>query len=90
MLVETSGEGLIMILENQQVFFNKAVYTLLGYDETDNELELSKIFSSFPDSKTFDFKTCVRKNDSDATEQLEAELLKKMVKRLMHSLSYHQ
>jgi PAS domain S-box-containing protein len=77
MLVEASGEGLIMILENQQVFFNKAVYNLLGYDENDNELELSKIFSSFPDSKTFDFKNLRRKNDSDATEQLEAELLKK-------------
>lgn len=77
MLVETSGEGLIMILENQQVFFNKAVYALLGYDETENELELSKIFSSFPDSKTFDFKNLRRKNDSEAAEQLEAELLKK-------------
>jgi PAS domain S-box-containing protein len=77
MLVEASGEGLIMILENQQVFFNKAVYNLLGYDESDNELELSKIFSSFPDSKTFNFKNLQRKNDSDAAEQLEAELLKK-------------
>lgn len=82
MLVETSGEGLIMILENQQVFFNKAVYALLGYDETDNELELSKIFSSFPDSKTFDFKNLRRKNDSDAAEQLEAELLKKNGKKI--------
>jgi PAS domain S-box-containing protein len=77
MLVEASGEGLIMILENQQVFFNKAVYNLLGYEDSDNELELSKIFSSLPDSKTFDFKILRRKNNSDATEQLEAELLKK-------------
>ena len=77
MLVEASGEGLIMILENQQVFFNKAIYNLLGYEENGNELELSKIFSSLPDSKTFDFKSLRRKNDSDTTEQLETELLKK-------------
>ncbi|MFO7524015.1 MAG: DUF294 nucleotidyltransferase-like domain-containing protein [Ignavibacteriaceae bacterium] len=82
MLVETSGEGLIMILENQQVFFNKAVYNLLGYDESDNELELSKIFSTFPDSKTFDFKNRLRKNNSDLTEQLEIELLKKSGKKI--------
>lgn len=82
MLVEASGEGLIMILENQQVFFNKAVYNLLGYEDSGNELELSKIFSSFPDSKTFDFKNLRRKNDSDATEQLEAELLKKNGKKI--------
>lgn len=77
MLVETSGEGLIMILENQQVFFNKAVYNLLGYDDGDIELELSKIFSSYPDSRTFDFKNLRGKNDSDATEQLETVLLKR-------------
>ncbi len=77
MLVEASGEGLIMILENQQVFFNKAAYNLLGYEDGDNELDLSKIFSRFPDSKNFDFKNLRRQNDSDATEQLEAELLKK-------------
>lgn len=77
MLVETSGEGLIMILENQQVFFNKAVYNLLGYEDGDIELELSKIFSTLPESRTFDFKNLRGKNDSDATEQLETVLLKK-------------
>jgi PAS domain S-box-containing protein len=59
------------------MFFNKAVYNLLGYEDSNNELELSKIFRSFPESKSFDFKNLRRKNDSDATEQLEAELLKK-------------
>jgi PAS domain S-box-containing protein len=77
MLVEASGEGLIMILENQQVYFNKAVYNLLGYEDSDKELNLSKIFISFPDSKTFNFVNLRTKNDSDVTEQIEAELQKK-------------
>ncbi|MDZ7624230.1 MAG: cache domain-containing protein [Ignavibacteriaceae bacterium] len=77
MLVEASGEGLIMILENQQMFFNKAVYNLLGYEDNGIELELSKIFNNLPDSKTFDFKNLRRKSDSDTTEQLETELIKK-------------
>lgn len=76
MLVEASGEGLIMILENQQVYFNKAIYKLLGYEDSGNELELSKIFRTFPDSKTFDFKNLRKQNDSDTTEQLETELVK--------------
>ena len=77
MLVEASGEGLIMILENQQMFFNKAVYNLLGYEDIGIELELPKIFNNLPDSKTFDFKNLRRKSDSDTTEQLETELIKK-------------
>lgn len=77
MLVETSGEGLIMILENQQMFFNKAIYNLLGYEDNGIKLELSKIFNNLPDSKTFDFKNLRRKSDSDMTEQLETELINK-------------
>jgi PAS domain S-box-containing protein len=76
MLVEATGEGLIMILDNQQVYFNKAVYSLLGYDDNRSDLELSKIFSSTPESKIFDFNNLRRKNDSDTTEQIEAELNK--------------
>ncbi len=76
MLVEASGEGLIMILENKQVFFNKAIYSLLGYEDSEKELDLSKIFRSYPDSKTFDFKNIRKKNDTDTTEQLETELVK--------------
>jgi PAS domain S-box-containing protein len=77
MLVEASGEGLIMILDNQQVFFNKAVYALLGYDDTEAELKLPEIFRSLPESKYFDFNNLHRKGNSDETEQLEAELVKK-------------
>jgi PAS domain S-box-containing protein len=77
MLVEASGEGLIMILENQQVYFNKAVYSLLGYEESENELKFQEIFPALPESRTFDFRSLLKTNDSDATEQLETELIKK-------------
>ena len=77
MLVEASGEGLIMILDNQQVFFNKTVYSMLGYEDNVDELELSKLFRALPDSSYFDFKNLHKKNNFDATEQIEAELIKK-------------
>jgi PAS domain S-box-containing protein len=76
MLVEASGEGLIMILENQQVFFNKAFYSLLGYDDTDIKLDLKKIFRTVPDSNIFDFNELCIKNDSSSAEQIETELFK--------------
>lgn len=75
MLVEASGEGLIMILDNQQIYFNKAIYSLLGYNNG-NELEFSKMFYSIPESKTFDFSNLQRKVDSETTEQLEVKLVK--------------
>jgi PAS domain S-box-containing protein len=77
MLVESSGEGLIMILENQQVYFNKAFYSLLGYDDSESNIELSKIFLTIPDSKIIDFSNLQRKNNTDVSEQLETELVKK-------------
>lgn len=77
MLVEASGEGLIMILENQQIYFNKAIYSLLGYEDSDTGLDLLKIFKSLPESKIFDFKNLQKKNNSDLTEQLETELVKR-------------
>jgi PAS domain S-box-containing protein len=77
MLVEASGEGLIMILDNQQVFFNKTVYSMLGYEESQDELELSKLFHEIPESGYFDFKNLRKTNNLDVTEQIEAELIKK-------------
>jgi PAS domain S-box-containing protein len=77
MLVEASGEGLIMILENQQVFFNKAAYLLLGYENSEKELEFAKIFRVLPESQNFDFKNLCKKTDTETTEQIETELIKK-------------
>jgi len=76
MLAESSGEGLIMILENQEVYFNKTIYTLLGYEDSNIRLELSEIFKSLPESKTFDFRSLRKKSDSDLTEQLETKMVK--------------
>ncbi len=77
MLVEASGEGLIMILENRQVFYNKAIYSLLGYENSSPELELSKIFRSPPDSKTFDFINLHKKSETETSEQLESMLVRR-------------
>lgn len=76
MLAEASGEGLIMILENNEVHFNKTIYSLLGYKGSSEHLEFSKIFKSIPESKTFDFKNLRKTSESDATEQFETELIK--------------
>ncbi len=76
MLVEASGEGLIMILENRQVFYNKAIYAMLGYEESAVPIALSRIFRTMPDSKTFDFSNLRKRNGSETTEQFETELIK--------------
>ncbi len=76
MLVEASGEGLIMILDNRQIYFNKAVYSLLGYTDSGSGPDFSKMFYSIPESKTFDFTNLKRKVDSEITEQLEVKMVK--------------
>lgn len=78
MLVEASGEGLIMILDNGQTFYNKTFYKMLGYTETDNDFKLSNIFSSLPHSNVFDFSNFIRKiSDTDFNEQIETKFIKK-------------
>ncbi len=76
MLAESSGEGLIMILENQEVYFNKTILSMLGYKDPNTQLEFSKIFKSYPASKTFDFENLRKKSESEITEQLESEMIK--------------
>ncbi|MBS3945104.1 MAG: cache domain-containing protein, partial [Melioribacter sp.] len=50
MLVEASGEGLIMILDNKQTFYNKTFYSMLGYSDSGDDFNFSGIFKSIPDS----------------------------------------
>ncbi|MDQ7815561.1 MAG: DUF294 nucleotidyltransferase-like domain-containing protein [Melioribacteraceae bacterium] len=77
-LVEASGEGLIMILDNSQTFYNKTFYTMLGYSDTDNDFELTRIFNSIPDSGVFDFSILKRKTENAYfNEQIEAKFIKK-------------
>lgn len=77
MLVEASGEGLIMILDNKQVFYNKTFYAMLGYPESESNLKLPDIFISIPDSEMFDFRTFKRKeNKQILNEQIETKIKK--------------
>ncbi|MBK7868819.1 MAG: PAS domain S-box protein [Ignavibacteriales bacterium] len=77
MLVETSGEGLIMILENDQVYFNKTIYTILGYEYEEIDLRLEEIFPVPPASKIFDFKSQRFIKSSETTEQFECKIQNK-------------
>lgn len=77
-LVEASGEGLIMILDNKQTFYNRTCYAMLGYSDAEEELEFSNIFKTIPDSKVFDFSFLQRKTtDLVFNEQIETKLIKK-------------
>jgi PAS domain S-box-containing protein len=77
MLVETSGEGIIMILENQQTFINKTLYSLLGYNEISQPLGLDDIFVNYPESKIFDFLSFKKINDDPTVvEQFETQFKK--------------
>ncbi len=73
LLVEASGEGLIMILENRQVFYNKTFLSMLNYENGNKELTLSDIFNSYPDSQIFDFKEFKNTNDL-VNEQIETKV----------------
>ncbi len=78
MLVEASGEGLIMILDNKQTFYNRTFYSMLGYLENGDNFNLSGIFKSIPDSKVFDFSVLQRKTfDQSFNEQIETRFIKK-------------
>lgn len=77
MLVETSSEGLIMVLENNQIYFNKTIYSILGYEYEEVVLRLEDIFTSPPSSKIFDFKSLKIIKSSETTEQFECKIQKK-------------
>jgi len=77
-LVEASGEGLIMILDNKQTFYNRTFYAMLGYSDTEEGFDLLRIFKTMPDSKVFDFSFLQRKTtDQVFNEQIETKLIKK-------------
>ena len=56
-LVEASTEGLIMILEEGQIFYNKTLYGILGYTENAPALVLSELFVKPPKLKSIDINT---------------------------------
>ncbi|PKL89382.1 MAG: hypothetical protein CVV23_05485 [Ignavibacteriae bacterium HGW-Ignavibacteriae-2] len=75
LLVEASGDGLIMILENKQVFYNKTILSMLNYEDPLQELRLSDIFIAYPDSQIFDFDNYKKKVDL-VNEQFQTKFKK--------------
>lgn len=73
-LVEASTEGLIMILERGQIFYNKTFYNILGYTDATPSLILSELFVEKPGLKTIDTDTLnivnAEENSADQTETL--------------------
>ncbi|HRI48078.1 MAG TPA: cache domain-containing protein, partial [Ignavibacteriaceae bacterium] len=76
-LVETSSEGLILILENKQIFFNKTLYNLLGYEDN-TTIELKEIFEGSPNLKSVNIQTLeLSKDDLSFGEKIETILKRK-------------
>lgn len=76
-LVEASSEGLIMILEDGQIFYNKTFYNILGYKEDTPSLILSELFLEPPALKTIDINTLrIINPDSNNLDQVEAIIRK--------------
>jgi PAS domain S-box-containing protein len=75
-LVETSSEGLIMILTDHEVFTNKTLYSMLGYpEEPPGGIRIRDLFLTLPRAETFDFDSFAPVEGRDArTEQLETKL----------------
>lgn len=78
-IVEASKEGLIMILENNQIYFNKTICEMLGYTELEiNSINLSRIFISPPNFSLYNFLSNKMVVDlSSKGEQAETILKKK-------------
>ena len=78
-IVEASTEGLIMILEDKQIYFNKTICEMLGYSEEEvNFVNLEKIFVNPPKLSIFNFRSVQLQTDfSPQSEQVETVLKKK-------------
>lgn len=76
-LVEASTEGLIMILEGGQIYYNKTLYSMLGYSDESPSLVLSELFFESPKLKSIDL-TTLRFLDitSNKLDQVETHLKK--------------
>jgi len=77
-LVEHSSIGMIMVLKNNQLFFNKTIYDMLGYSSHDDvQLKISDIFKDVPQSRLIDFSSFeVKSNSINFIEQFETKLVK--------------
>jgi PAS domain S-box-containing protein len=78
-IVEASSEGLVMILENKQIYFNKTICQMLGYLEDEiKTLRFADIFVKQPTLSVYNFYTEELKVNTDfQSEQMESALKKK-------------
>jgi PAS domain S-box-containing protein len=77
MLVEVSSEGLIMILDNGQIFFNKTFYQMLNFPEEPEKINLPNLFKSIPESRIIDFTSLKLKETTEGiNEKIETQLVK--------------
>jgi PAS domain S-box-containing protein len=77
-LVETSTDGLIMILADHEVFCNRTLYAMLGYpEESAAGVRIRDLFLTLPRAETFNFESFAPVGGTDVrTEQVEAKLRK--------------
>lgn len=77
-LVETSTEGLIMILADHEVFCNRTLYAMLGYpEEATGSVRIQDLFLMLPRAETFDFESFTPVGGREPrTEQVETRLRK--------------
>lgn len=84
-LVEASSEGLILILENKQIFYNKTIYNLLGCDD-ESSIDLPKIFEEDPKLKSVNIETLeLAVENSSSIERTEA-MVKRKDGSVLHAL----
>ena len=78
-IVEASPEGLVMILENKQIYFNRTICQMFGYLEDEiKKLGFIDVFIKQPTLSIYDFdKGELRLNRDFQSEQLETILKKK-------------
>lgn len=85
-LVEASTEGLIMILEGGQIFYNKTLYNILGYTNDAPTLVLSEIFAELPSLKSIDLNTLHISNSYNNNLDQAETLIKKTDGSLLNVL----
>jgi len=78
-IVEASSEGLVMILENKQIYFNKTICQMLGYLEDEiKRLKFVDIFVKLPALSIYNFEEEeLIVNPDFQSEQMESMLKKK-------------
>ena len=75
-IVEASAEGLIMVLENKQIYFNKTICEMLGYTEDEiNAKGISSLFVDLPELAQYNINSGeVAFDPNSKSEQTETSL----------------